>query len=160
MASVPFEIMKFVNPSGFYTAGNRLLKDLRSVRDLVRRLRGELATLPALLANASESEIDELIDPMLRMERQMQGLRAQAKDAIALVERSAKGKSETRKALLRRISIASDQMYLKFLKFMRDARWEVMALCAEREPSGTEPEISSAEDLRNLFEDLQTVDAP
>ena len=44
-------------------------------------------------------------------------------------------------------------MYVDVLAFMRDMRWDVMAMCAENEPRSEEPVITNTAELRRSFKD-------
>ncbi len=157
MASVPFEIAQAMDGPRFYVAGNRLLKNLKSIRESAALFRKNFKTLPKVMEGLSDSDIDAWTEQMLSMEGRMVELRAQARHAIASVENKNKGK--TRRTLLRRVSSATDQMYLEFLRVMRDARWEVMTLRAWKEPAGDGPVISSTEEMKDFFDKLPAFNA-
>ena len=82
MASVPFEIAQAMDGPRFYVAGNRLLKNLKSIRESAALFRENFKTLPRIMERLSDSDIDAWTDQMLSMEGHMVELRAQARHAI------------------------------------------------------------------------------
>ena len=155
----PSRINRVLEGASFYVDGNRLLKDAKNFRGAVDKLRNGFTNLRKLMDGMSEDDIDNMINTMLRMEHRMSEIRLEAREAILSAEHKIADKASTRKTLLRRILSATDQMYLAFLQFMRDARWEVMAIRAEREPVIQGDVLTSSEDVRRFFAGLEATNA-
>lgn len=159
MVSVPLRVStlasRVTEGPKFFTAANRLLKEIKMMRENIHEARKDFAGLASLVGSQSAEEVENSISEAWAMERRMSELRRESKEALKRMEESMKNRSSARHALLRRLSHATDQLFRDCLNFTRDARVEMTALLAEREPPGEGPILSTPEDVRAMFRELE-----
>lgn len=154
MASISLGMVQAASARDVPAAFARLRKEIGAQRAVVRAVRQHLGSPAARLRDEPWEQLDELVDDLLIAERRIAHLRVRSRDVGRQVEAWVREHGTGHPSLLRRAAHETDQVFLEFLSLLRDMRWDVMTVRAEREPRSDEPIVSTAADLRALFDAL------
>lgn len=111
-------------------------------------------SLGQLVADAADDEIDAAVVILLRRERALQEVWAQSEGVCRKLEARARHVRPATYPLVRQITSAALGWYRPYLTFLRDLRWEIMALQAERAPAATGPLMQDGADVDSYFRSL------
>jgi hypothetical protein len=131
-----------------------LRADVRRIeRDLADHRR-VLRSLPAMVAGASDQEVDLAVGELLRQERRLLKAWQMTTRLSRKLEAKATQFRPATYSLVRQITSTADSWYRPYLQFLRDARWELMALAAERAPPADGPTLADASDVDAYFRSM------
>jgi hypothetical protein len=110
--------------------------------------------LPAIVARSTDEEIDLAVDQFLRQEQALREAWEQTMQLCRRLEAKARHFRPATYPLVRQITGAAESWYRPYLRFLRDVRWEIMALQADRAPESDGPVLASASDVDACFRSL------
>jgi hypothetical protein len=122
-------------------------------KELADRRRDE-ALLPALVANATDDEIDLALSELLRRERGLHERWQQVARICRKLEAKARRLRPAAYPLVKQITSTAKGWYRPYLTFLRDFRWKIMALQVERAPDADGPVLANATDIDAYFRSL------
>jgi hypothetical protein len=136
----------------------RIAADMRTyVRGIARDLtehRRAARSVPPVVTGATDEEIDAAVSELLRQERSLREAWERTVRLCRKIEAKARHLRPTTYPLARQITSTAESWYRPYLRFLRDLRWEIMALQADRVPDATGPIVANASDLDAYFRSM------
>ena len=134
------------------TAGMRT--HVRGIAHELAEHRRAVRNLPAIVANAPDDEIDQAVDQLLQNERALREVWEQTARLCRRLEAKTRQLDSAAYPFVRQITEAAESWYRPYLRFLRDLRWDIMALQSERAPRAHGPVLANASDVATYFRSL------
>jgi hypothetical protein len=129
----------------------RIAADVRRhVRGIERDLadyKRTMGPLPQLVAEATDENLDLALSTMLLRERALKEAWAQTGTLCRKLEARARHERPATLPVVHQITNAALRWYRPYLLFLRDLRWEIMALQADAAPDATGPILADPSDV-------------
>jgi len=136
----------------------RIAAEMRlHVRDIERELaehRRMARSIRQIVASSTDEEVDAAVDELLRQERMLREAWEQTARLCRRLEAKARQLRPATYPLARQITTTAERWYRPYLQFLRDLRWEIMALQTERAPPADGPVLASSSDVGAYFRKL------
>jgi len=140
----------------------KLLARMRSIQAEAQRdvaeVRALTDTFSSLYADVPEAELDADIEKLWAHEQRLQAAHAEKRAICNRLLARPRGSSSISREIIRQIIDLYLTMSLEDMRAIRDARWELMAIDAERVPPADGPTLSSVEELDNYLRSLAQSD--
>jgi len=140
----------------------KLLTRMRAIQAEAQRdvaeVRAFTEQFPSLYADVPEAELDADIEKLWAHEQRLRSAHAEKRAICNRLLARDRGASSTSREIIRQIIDLYLTMSLEDLRAIRDARWELMAIDAERAPPADGPTLSSVEELDTYLRSLAPTD--
>lgn len=127
---------------------------VRGIENDLAAYRRAARGLPAMVASSTREDVDLAVDELLRKERTLQQVSLQTARLCRKLEAKARQLRPAIYPLVRQITTAAESWHRPYLKFLRDARWEIMALQAEQAPEADGLILAGGSDVDAYFRSL------
>lgn len=136
----------------------RIAAEMRlHVRDIEQELaehRRATRSIAHIVSSSTDEEVDAAVDELLRQERMLREAWEQTTRLCRRLEAKARQLRPATYPLARQITSTAERWYRPYLRFLRDLRWEIMALQTERASPAAGPVLANSSDVDGYFQRL------